>query len=437
MGRKRKSRAMDIYFGSTKAGIYARTAAGATSFRYDDDWLASGKSFPISLSLPLSGRIWTGDAIDHVFSGLLPDDQKVRETIAARTNADSAGTFDLLAAIGRDCAGAMRFIPEGNDPGAPDAMAFRVVDDNEISRRIDGLADAPLGMKTHDGGEDEDFRISIAGMQEKTGFLYSAGGWRLPLGGTPTSHIFKPALRARGNGLDFSDSPWNEWFCLKLCEGFGLASANAEVRLFGGNPVIIVERFDRQWRDGVLYRLPQEDLCQALGVKPDRKYECDGGPGILDILEFLNRAAYPRNDRLAFLRAQIVFWLLAATDGHAKNFSVFLTPGGFGLTPLYDVISMAPYPDPPPQKIKLSMAVGDNRHYRHQKITPRHFHQTGRAARIAKEDVDEIFDSIAASANTVLDSAVNEAECAGMPEKTRDAIVERVRTQARLASGIY
>ncbi|MFC7047934.1 type II toxin-antitoxin system HipA family toxin [Emcibacter nanhaiensis] len=434
MGRKRRSHALDLYVGLSKVGTYTRASTGATSFRYDEDWLVSKRAFPISLSLPLSDRIWSGDSIASVFDGLLPDDQAVREAIAAREGADSAGTFDLLTAIGRDCVGALRFVPEGEDPGEPTKMTYRPISDAEISRRLASLARAPLGMAAHRDNGEEDFRISIAGMQEKTAFLYAEDRWQLPLGATPTSHIFKPAMREGPNGADFSDSPWNEWFCLKLCEGFGLASAGAEVQHFNNKPVIIVKRFDRRWQDGVLYRLPQEDLCQALGVSPARKYESDGGPGILSILEFLNQAASPRADRLTFFKAQIVFWLLAAIDGHAKNFSIFLTPGGFRLTPMYDVMSAAPYPELTPQKIKLAMAIGDNRHYRVHEIVPRHFYQMGKTAGFAKVDVDEMFDAVGQTFTEVLEDAVSAADKACMPANTRDAIVEGVLARAKLVT---
>jgi len=122
------------------------------------------------------------------------------------------------------------------------------------------------------------------------------------------------------DGADFSDTPWNEWLCLTLCRALGLETANAQVLKFDGKPVIVVERFDRVWQDGVLYRLPQEDICQALGVPPVWKYQSDGGPGIIDVPEFLNGAVAPHEDRLPFMKVQIVFWLLAAIDGHAKNF---------------------------------------------------------------------------------------------------------------------
>ncbi|MEW5944251.1 MAG: HipA N-terminal domain-containing protein, partial [Pseudomonadota bacterium] len=280
MGRKRKAQALQVHVGSTRVGVYSRAADGSTTFRYDPAWLASDRAFPISLSMPLSSRPWAGATVSAFFDGLLPDDPAIREKIASRERAGSAGTFDLLAAIGRDCVGALRFVPEGLDPGDPTKMVYKLVTDDEIAARIASLGTAPLGMDA----DEDDFRISLAGVQEKTAFLNIEGKWARPLGQTPTSHIFKPALKEGPNGADFSDTPWNEWVCLELCRALGLEAAKAQVLIFGGKPVLVVERFDRRWKDGVLYRLPQEDICQALGVSPTRKYQNDGGPGIVDIL---------------------------------------------------------------------------------------------------------------------------------------------------------
>ena len=428
MGRKRKERVLDVYVGKSCVGTYTRVPTGATAFRYAPDWLASDKAFPISLSMPLSDKVWTGDAANAYFDGLLPDDQKVRQTIAAREHADSAGAFDLLASIGRDCVGALRFVPEGEDPGNPEEMARRPIDDDEIALRLNALATHPLGMQD----SADEFRISLAGVQEKTALLWMNEQWQLPLGATPTSHIFKPAMKEGPNGADFSDTPWNEWLCLKLCQSFGLNTAHADVLQFGGKPVIVVERFDRLWKGKVLYRLPQEDMCQALGVPPVRKYQSDGGPSILDILNFLNGAQSPRDDRLAFMRAQIVFWLLAAIDGHSKNFSIFLTPGGFTVTPLYDVMSVAPYPEYSPHKIKLAMAVGDGRHYRIKAIQQRHFYQTAQKAGINEADMNDLFADILARIDSTTERVVALAKQSRMPRKTADAILRGIHTRGRL-----
>jgi serine/threonine-protein kinase HipA len=426
VGRKRQGRVLDVYVGSSKVGQYSRAPGGATSFRYDPEWLSSERAFPISLSMPLSDRIWSGEAAISYFDGLLPDDRTIREKIAAREHAESAGIFDLLAVIGRDCVGALRFVPEGADPGDPSRMEYRPVSEEEIAARLSSLGTNPLGLYA---GED-DFRISIAGAQEKTAFLQVENQWQLPLGPTPTSHIFKPAMKVGPDGADFSDTPWNEWLCLVLCRALGLETAEAEVRKYDGKPVIVVERFDRTWQEGVLYRLPQEDICQALGVPPLRKYQSDGGGGIAQVMELLSGAVAPHEDRLTFMKAQIVFWLLAAIDGHAKNFSISLSPGGYRLTPLYDVMSAEPYPQFPVQKIKLAMAIGDKGHYRLSQIQLRHFYQTGQKSGLHKQDIESIFSDLSARMESAIAEAASLASGAGMPESTAGPILAGVSKRA-------
>ena len=426
MGRKRQARVLEVYVGTSRVGRYTRAPDGATSFRYATDWLSSDRAFPISLSMPLSDRIWSGEGAASYFDGLLPDDRTVREKIAAREHAESAGVFDLLAVIGRDCVGALRFVPEGADPGDPTRMDYRPVSDDEIAARLATLGTNPLGLYA----DEDDFRISIAGVQEKTALLWIDNQWQLPLGPTPTSHIFKPAMKEGPDGANFSDTPWNEWLCLTLCRALGLETARTEVRVFDGKPVMVVERFDRIWQNGILYRLPQEDLCQALGVPPMRKYQSDGGPGIVDVMSFLNGAIAPYEDRLTFMKAQIVFWLLAAIDGHAKNFSIFLTPGGYRLTPLYDVMSAAPYPEFPVQKVKLAMAIGDKGYYRLSQIQLRHFYQTGKKAGLSMQDMDNLFSDLSTRMEGAITEVAALAAEAGTPESTTGPILEGVRKRA-------
>ncbi len=428
MGRKRHRRILDVYVGSSKVGMYSREPSGAISFRYDPDWLSSDKAFPISVSMPLTDRVWSGESAANYIDGLLPDDRTVREKIAAREQADSSGIFDLLAVLGRDCVGALRFIPEGLDPGDPTNMEYRPVSDDEIAARIASLAITPLGVHL----DEDDFRISIAGMQEKTAFLRINNQWHLPLGPTPTSHIFKPAMKKGPAGVDFSDTPWNEWLCLELCRALGLESTKADVLVFNDKPVIAIERFDRVWRERVLYRKPQEDMCQALGVPPVRKYQSDGGPGIVDVLKFLNGAIVPYEDRMAFMKTQVVFWLLAAIDGHAKNFSIFLSPDGYRLTPLYDVVSAAPWPEFPDQKIKLAMALGSKNYYRLHQIQLRHFYQTGQKAGLREQDMDLIFSSLLAKMDDAIAQTAALASNAGVPASTTELILASVSKRAKI-----
>ena len=232
MGRKRQKRVLDVYIGKSKVGQLMRIPNGAVSFRYDLDWLSSNIAFPISLSMPLTDRVWTGGSALHYFDGLLPDSHAMRQKIATQKEAESTDTFDLLSVIGRDCVGALRFLPEGHDPGNLTKMSYRPVNEDEITTRLASLHINPLGLNL----DEDDFRISIAGMQEKTAFLWVDNQWQLPLGATPTSHIFKPAIKESPTGADFSDSPWNEWLCLTLCRAFGLEAAKADVHHFDNKP---------------------------------------------------------------------------------------------------------------------------------------------------------------------------------------------------------
>lgn len=177
----------------------------------------------------------------------------------------------------------------------------------------------------------------------------------------------------------------NEHYCLKLLEVFGLDVAQTEIVTFGRRRVLVVERFDRHSRNAQhLLRLPQEDCCQALGVPSARKYQNNGGPGVHDTLKLLQGSDDPQKAQMDFFKSKILFWLIGATDGHGKNFSIFLKPGGrYSLTPLYDVLSAQPAFDKgriPNNKYKLAMSVGKNRHYCVLEVAGRHFVQSGKAA---------------------------------------------------------
>jgi serine/threonine-protein kinase HipA len=197
-----------------------------------------------------------------------------------------------------------------------------------------------------------------------------------------------------------STSVENEWLCHRLLQAFDIPVAKAEIVQFGEMKALCVERFDRRWMaDGRLLRLPQEDFAQVFGVPPDIKYESQGGPGIRPILDQLNGSNQAQLDRRDFFRTQVVFWMLAAIDGHAKNFSIFIEPRGFyRLTPRYDVLSAHPVMGHgagrlAAQKVRMAMAIdGKNRHYKWAEIRREHFEQTAQACRLpdAPALIDEL-----------------------------------------------
>lgn len=191
--------------------------------------------------------------------------------------------FSLLGAIGRDCVGALQFMPADMDPGPAGVVDGAPLDTAQVGALLGDLARAPLGLT-----EDASFRISLAGAQEKTALLFKDGGWWAPIGTTPTTHILKPQI-GRLNGVDLSQSVENEYLCMKLTKAIGLPTAEVEIADFDGRRALVIERFDRRWaQDGRLLRLPQEDMCQALSTPPAIKYEAHGGPGIEKILRALS-----------------------------------------------------------------------------------------------------------------------------------------------------
>jgi serine/threonine-protein kinase HipA len=279
-----------------------------------------------------------------------------------------------------------------------------------------------------------DFRLSIAGAQEKTALLWHKKRWNIPTGTTPTTHIFKLPLGLVGNGqLDMRTSVENEWMCSKLMQAYGLPTANCEVGQFEDQTVLIVERFDRRaivnaTKEHWIARLPQEDFCQATGTSYLKKYQADGGPGIDSILNLLRNSKHAQADRETFFKCQFVFWLLAAIDGHAKNFSIHVEAGGaYSLTPFYDVLSAYPVMGTKagqlsPMKAKLAMGVRgeQNMHYRLGEIKLRHWLET--AKRNGLSDIAESVIRTTIAATPTVIKAVRAQLPNRFPTHIRDSI---------------
>jgi serine/threonine-protein kinase HipA len=395
MPRKRQHTPLRVLLNNQHMGQLLKESSGAISFRYDESWLSNEAAIPVSLSLPLREDAFKGEPVLAVFEKLLPDSEVLRKRIAEKMGAHGTDAYSLLSQIGRDCVGALQFIPEDAEI-INEALGVNgeIVSDSDIEKLLKNLARAPLGLDA-----DQDFRISVAGAQEKTALLRHKGKWLKPHGTTPTTHILKTQIGTLQNGIDLSNSVENEYYCLKLMGAFGLPVNTAEIQVFGKTKALVIERFDRKLTgNGCLLRVPQEDACQALSCPPILKYQNQGGPGMVDILNLLKGGDTPTEDQKTFLKAQILFWLIGATDGHAKNFSIFLGPGGrFYLTPLYDILTAQPSLDNRQierKQMKLAMSVGTSRHYKIEDISGRHFIQTAERAglpgALAREALEEV-----------------------------------------------
>ncbi len=427
MAPRSRTQRLIVYLNARRVGVLERASSGAVGFSYNPDWLAWSKAMPVSISLPLTGEAFRGAPVTNVFENLLPDAEQVRKNVAERLGADGVDAFSLLAVAGRDCVGALQFLSEDEEPGPPGVVEGVALNDAEIADLIRKLRVNPLGLDP----DDEDFRISIAGAQDKTALLKLEGAWQRPVGTTATTHILKPAIGVIHNEIELTDSVQNEFICLKLCAALGLNVANADVEQFEDQLALSVERCDRLWTsDERLLRLPQEDFCQALSVPSTRKYQREGGPGMRNILERLKESDRSTEDRRAFLKAQIIFWLMGATDGHAKNYSIAHQPGGaFVMTPLYDIISAQPIVDArriETNRYKMAMSAGNNNHYRMDEIQKRHFEQTSDMAGMPTGTVDEL----TAELEAVLPSALKEIEALAdntIPASLIESITDGVR----------
>lgn len=396
MGRQRHARDLTVAMNGLPVGIWTRSAQGAQSFRYAAEWLARDAPIPVSLSMPLSSEPFTGTVVGNFFDNLLPDSAEIRHRLQGRLGAETAQPFDLLARIGGDCVGALQIHPTAAVPPDVRRVDAEILDDEQVADTLRNYRDRPLGIE-----RDGEFRISIAGAQEKTALLWHAGRWCRPRGATPTSHILKLPIGPRAAGIDMTDSVENEWLCLRLVAAFGLPVTNAVMRTFADQKVLVVERFDRRWSaDGSwLMRDHQEDFCQALGVSPGIKYEADGGPGVRQCFDLLLRTLDPEVERRTLFRALVVYWLLAAIDGHAKNYSLFLLPGGrCRTTPLYDVLSAYPIAarrQLPLRNVKMAMAaLGTTKHYKWDGIQARHWISTAARVGLPREHADAVLHDI-------------------------------------------
>jgi len=440
---------LHVWMNGLHVGVWSTLRTGTPVFRYDEAWVQAEEGRALSLSLPFSaGLELRGDAVTNYFDNLLPDSAAIRRRLRSRFRARSDEAFDLLTAIGRDCVGAVQLLPPGEDPVGWNTIDAELLDEARVERILASVtSDAPLGQRE----ENEELRLSIAGAQEKTALLRMGRRWYLPRGATPTTHILKLPLGLVGNmRADMSTSIENEWLCSRILRALGLPVAETEMARFGGTKALVVTRFDRRWvgvEDGAerkarfrppdgawIARLPQEDFCQALGVGPDRKYQSDGGPSMQHCLAVLSGSEHAQEDQTDFVLTQFAFWLLAATDGHAKNFSIQHRRGGrFGLTPLYDVLSAWPIIGNGPnhlsyQRAKLAMGVkAGNMHYRLRDIQPRLWQ--GLAAAVSKD----AWPRVLALARNV-DAALSEVEPElpdGFPSRVWTSTAAGIRRHAQ------
>ncbi|MBB5190126.1 serine/threonine-protein kinase HipA [Silvimonas terrae] len=435
-----------VWMNGLRVGFW-RSGKQGDEFAYDEDWLSDSNALrrPLSLSLKFrpGNQPYKDERVRNFFDNLLPDSDHIRRRLASQHRLASVDAFDLLRAIGRDCVGALQLLPVDVAPENLTSIQGEVLDEAGVARVLRHTqGNAPAAMLDDDG----ELRISIAGAQEKTALLFHDGRWQKPVGSTPSTHILKlpmGEITVSTGALDMRHSVENEWLCSRILQAFGLAVAHSEIATFEEMTVLSVERFDRRLsRQGDwIMRLPQEDFCQCLGVNSLNKYANNGGPKAEDLNRLLAQAdaSNSAQDRVQFFRTLVIFWMLAAIDGHAKNFSIFLQADSkYRLTPLYDVLSAHPvmgkgkgqYHE---SKVKLAMPVqGESGpHYLVSRIQVRHWIHFGvEVLKIAPEaQIRRLLQELADSTEGVIARVAAQIPSA-FPGRIADSIFSGLRKYA-------
>ena len=203
------------------------------------------------------------------FANLLPEggirDQIVRDLKIANTD------FDLLRAIGGECAGVLSILQAEHHPAAE--QKYHKLTDEELANLV-----ARRGQ-VYTWTANERPRLSLAGTQDKCPLLVKDDIYWLPKKESPSSHILKFEL------ADYRHLPAYETFTTMLAREIGLPVVAIQLRSIADTHYALIERYDRHSLDGgQIRRLHQEDFCQALGFGHERKYQADGGPAFADCI---------------------------------------------------------------------------------------------------------------------------------------------------------
>lgn len=342
---------------------------GRLSFGYAPDWLLHPAAVPLSCSLPLQAAPFDDHVARPFFAGLLPEGH-MRRLIARQFQVSGQNDFALLDRIGGECAGAVTFLLPGQPLPAtspPDDVQW--LTDGELVAILQELPKRPMLAGT-DG-----LRLSLAGAQDKLPVVFDGQRIGLPRHGVPSTHILKPPIHA------VEDSVVNEAFCMALANTMQLNPAQARIHTVGDHPFLLVERYDRYLAtDGSVQRLHQEDLCQAMGVVPEMKYQNEGGPSLQQCFQLVRQVTRPSAPQVLRLFDCVVFNALVGNhDAHGKNFSLLYGEKEPTLAPFYDLLSTAVYPALTP---KMAMKIGSK--YKFSELMARHWAQFAQDAGVSK-----------------------------------------------------
>jgi serine/threonine-protein kinase HipA len=409
--------------GPTRVGSLVRDS-GKISFVYATEWLADPTATPLSVAMPLAPTAYQHPLVENWLWGALPDNDRVLARWARTFHTSAKQPFGLLTAVGRDLPGRFQIAPE--DAVDPPSGVEWLSDDDvaQLLREVRNDHTAWLGAAAQG-------RWSLAGAQAKIALRRDGRRFGRPYGLAATTHILKPAI----TGLD--DHDLNEHLCLAAARHAGLLAVRTEVVSAGDERAICVERYDRVLDGDDVLRVHQEDVCQALGMHPESKYESDGGPSVATVAALLERAVEPAASSQArnrFADALVLNWLIAGPDAHAKNYSLLLSGSQVRLAPLYDVASALPYADFHGPKLRLAMRIG--RTYQAARMTADRWRLAATQLGIDETDlldrIHELARSLPEAFAKAADDRAVRALASPLPQRLVTAVGDRCTSVVRL-----
>ena len=330
----KEPRDLHVWLGGRVVADLTVNRQKVAQLRYREDYVAERGEGALGLSVPLpvTSRRFRGDLVDYWMESLLPEGE-TRTILEQYFGVRRGDGFGLLAALGRDCAGAVAILPPGED----------LVGDLSAPQPLTsaGVAQAVAALRQHPLGVDQDVRVSLGGLQSKLLLVQVDGGWARPVGGSPSTHILKP------DPPEFPGLVASEAFAQRAAALAGLDAAEVRLDMFGDRLVLVVTRFDRELKAGRLMRRHQEDGCQALGSNPSgpAKYQAsDGRISYRHLAAVLAAHASDQGDQFRRLGAMVTFTVaIGNTDAHLRNHSFLHGTGTLSLAPVYDAAPTAQF----------------------------------------------------------------------------------------------
>ncbi len=268
--------------------------------------------------------------------GLLPDGMR-RMKVARELEVDPSDGYALIAELGRDCAGAVAFVPKGAPVEPADSGSVAWLSDGELEE----LATPPL-RRLFDPATEQRMRFALGGVRHKLSLVREEtdGRWAWPKAGLPSTHVVKPETG------EYPEFVANEMFCTSIVREVGLPVVSSEVETIAGRDCLVSKRFDRKGEGLVATRVHQESFCQALGcTRSAGGGEDVEGPGFAESAGLLKAVTGEGDPAILF---QIAFcnYMLGNGDAHGENFAVLFHETGMSLAPFYDIASTAVYDEP-------------------------------------------------------------------------------------------